>query len=197
MSTDAYQAFSGQVEQQNGGPFSSASVSGVYTYLIPGGTGEFSADGSGSIVGGGSYSVSPSGRGTGLLGEAFYLISPSRIFLLGGDADAQVGAPFSLPSVRGNYGFYVSGPGIVLLGRLTADGAGTISSETEDIFSLANGYSGALTGSGTYSVLNPRGQGIASLITSAGTSQFTFYMSSSSDAVLAGNNTLGTVSKQF
>jgi hypothetical protein len=115
ISVDPSAAFTGEIDQQTGSPFSDVSTSGGYTFALTGGSdfsflvGRFTADGQGGIAGGeedivseqgvstdvaftGAFSVSPSGRGTmaltsslGTSNFAFYLVSPSQAFLVSAD----------------------------------------------------------------------------------------------------------------
>jgi hypothetical protein len=144
----------------------------------------------------GTIPVSANGRGSatlntvrGALTFAFYVVDATHLKMveidnslaLGGDAFRQTG-PFSNASVSGPFAFTLGGADIISSGPfaaggvLTSDGAGTVTTGTEDFndagtvttnAGLSGSYSMAATGRGTLTIAN-----------SAGTFNFVIYPTS-------------------
>ncbi|MBZ5529821.1 MAG: hypothetical protein LAO20_00190 [Acidobacteriia bacterium] len=151
---------------------------------------------------GSSIAVGPSnGRGTativttlGTLHFAFYVVDANRLKLvqtdvvpvLAGEAFRQTG-PFTNASLTGPFAFVVSGADATVLGPfaaggvLTSNGAGVITSGTEDI-NDAGVLNTNLAITGTYSISGNRGT--MSLTSTAGTFNFVIYPSSSGVQVM-------------
>jgi hypothetical protein len=150
----------------------------------------------------GSIPVAANGRGAatintvrGTLTFAFYVVDATHIKLvevdaataLGGDAFRQTGA-FSNASVTGPFAFTLSGADIVSGGPfatggfLTADGAGTITSGSQD-FNDAGTITTNVALTGSYSIA-ANGRGTLSIVTGSGTFNFIIYPSSGGVLVL-------------
>jgi hypothetical protein len=150
----------------------------------------------------GSIPVASSGRGSatintarGALTFAFYVVDATHFKLvevdntlgMGGDAFRQTG-PFSNGSVSGLFAFTlagldnVSGNPFATGGILTADGAGTITSGTQD-FNDGGSLTTNVGLTGSYS-LAANGRGTMNIVSSAGTFNFTIYPSSGGVLVL-------------
>ena len=145
----------------------------------------------------GNYSVASDGRGTATIASAlgtfnftFYVVNGGDLkFLevdtapvLSGEILGQQGAPYSNASVQGGYAFILGGSstaGAFAAGGLfTADGNGNLTGGVEDINN--NGAVSQNLGiSGNYSVAS-NGRGTATFVSSVGTFQFIFYLSSGS-----------------
>jgi hypothetical protein len=150
----------------------------------------------------GSIPVAASGRGTatlntvrGALSFAYYVVDATHLKLveidaaiaLGGEAFRQTG-PFSLASVAGPFAFTIAGADVISAapfaagGVLTSDGAGTITSGTED-FNDAGLVSTNVGLTGSYTMA-ATGRGTLTLNTTAGTFTFAVYPSSGGVLVL-------------
>ena len=148
----------------------------------------------------GSYSVGTDGRGSasittsqGTSNIRFVLLSPDGGLLIqfdtfavgNGVIEKQDASAFSNSALNGGYSFGfdgISSSGAIMsaVGRFTADGAGNISAGVEDI-NDAGVVSTNVGFTGTYSVAS-NGRGTATFTSSLGTSQFSFYVVSSSRA---------------
>jgi hypothetical protein len=144
----------------------------------------------------GTIPVNSNGRGAatvntsqGTLTFAFYVVDANHLKLvevdsapvLGGDAFRQTG-PFSNASVSGPFAFTLAGADIlsggpfVAGGILTSDGAGTVTSGTEDLNDAGTLTSNVgLTGNYTMAA---NGRGTLTVTTGAGTFNFVIYPSS-------------------
>jgi hypothetical protein len=144
----------------------------------------------------GSIPVSANGRGTatmntirGALTFAFYVVDANHLKLVevdnslvvGGEAFRQTG-PFSASSVSGPFAFTLAGADIISAGPfaaggvLTSDGAGTVTSGTEDFNDVGTTTTNVgLTGSYTMAA---NGRGTLTVTTTAGTFNFVIYPSS-------------------
>lgn len=150
----------------------------------------------------GTIPVSSNGRGTatvntvrGALHFAFYVVDATHLKLveidstpvLGGEAFRQTG-PFSNASVSGPFAFTIAGADIFSAapfaagGVLTSDGAGTVTSGTED-FNDAGTITTNVGFTGNYSVLG-NGRGTLTIVTGAGTFNFVIYPTSGGVLVL-------------
>ncbi|HWF05814.1 MAG TPA: hypothetical protein VHA06_19155 [Candidatus Angelobacter sp.] len=150
----------------------------------------------------GSIPVGSSGRGTATFNTslgaqvfAFYVVDATHLklvetdvnFVLGGDAFNQTGT-FSAATLTGPFAFTVAGADILSGGPfaaggvLTADGAGNVSSGTEDI-NDAGTISTAVAITGTYT-LAADGRGTLQITSSAGIFNFVLYPTSGGILVL-------------
>ena len=110
---DSFAVATGELESQQGGPFSAASLSGDYGFSLTGNdsdnVGQFNSDRAGAITGttdindptagpipdlpfSGTYTISSNGRGDLTMGDAsgslhfyMYIVSPSKAILVGSD----------------------------------------------------------------------------------------------------------------
>jgi hypothetical protein len=150
------------------------------------------------VITGGSYSVSAiNGRGTasvisttGTSTYAFYFVSPSLVVFVGTDASAAVaglanlqsGAPFSNSSLSGSFAFasfgVASGGGFESIGRVAANGSGSLTGGVEDIAQGGTVVSDVAF-SGSYSFAS-NGRGTVQLTGSGGTANLIFYIFNSS-----------------
>ena len=149
----------------------------------------------------GSIPVSASGRGAatlntirGILTFAFYVVDANHLKLvevdnslaLGGEAFRQTG-PFSNASVTGPFAFTLAGADVISAGPfvaggvLTSNGAGTITSGTED-FNDAGTITTNIGLTGNYTMA-ANGRGTLTIATGSGT--FTFVIYPTSAGVLA------------
>jgi hypothetical protein len=146
----------------------------------------------------GTYSVGPDGRGsatiTGASGTSnfsFVMISPTQAEVIefdstttgGGNINAQTVSAFSNSALSGSYSFEFGGANpsagaLASAGVLTLDGAGKITTGTEDV-NNAGTVTNNLALSGSYNVAS-NGRGTAMVTSSNGTSSFAFYVVSSS-----------------
>ncbi|HEY1938526.1 MAG TPA: hypothetical protein VGJ33_11380 [Candidatus Angelobacter sp.] len=150
----------------------------------------------------GSIPVTASGRGTatlntsrGALHFAFYVVDANHLKVvgidslpaLGGEAFRQTGA-FSNASLTGPFAFTLAGADVLSAspfaagGILTSDGAGTISSGSED-FNDAGSISTNIGLTGTYNVA-ANGRGTLTMASALGTFTFVLYPSSGGVLVL-------------
>jgi hypothetical protein len=150
----------------------------------------------------GSIPVGSSGRGTatfntslGSLVFAFYVVDATHLklaetdvnFVLGGDAFNQTGA-FSAATLTGPFAFTVAGADILTGGPfaaggvLTADGAGNITSGTEDL-NDGGTIATATALTGTYT-LAANGRGTLQISSSSGIFNFAIYPTSGGVLVL-------------
>lgn len=166
----------------------------------------------------GVYAVAPNGRGTVTLTAggvdtnlAFYMVSSSVAFAVelsttsatSAVVNAQQGMPFSASSVAGDFGYDLSGwvvndRALDSLGQLTLSSTGSITG-TSNI--NQNGtLTPALAVSGSYSVAS-NGRATASITGGGVTSQFRFYIVSSSKVFIVEMETdevlIGVAEKQF
>lgn len=148
----------------------------------------------------GLYDIAASGRGTatltttlGTMNFAVYMVSAGKAHLISldlfpwmlGFAEKQTQASFSESDLTGNYAYFVTGfsqTGIYFsAGRLTADGLGAVSAgisdENDDGVTAENL---AFTGG---SDVAANGRGTASLTSTRGTSDISFYLVSPSRAL--------------
>ena len=152
----------------------------------------------------GSLPVASNGRGTATINTvrgtstfAFYVVDSTHIKLvetdttsslsLGGEAFRQTG-PFSNASANGSFAFTLAGADLLSAGPfaaggiLTADGAGTITSGTED-FNDAGLVTTNVGLTGSYGIA-ANGRGTLSIVTGSGTFNFIIYPSSAGILVL-------------
>src|SRR5581483_11787444 len=151
----------------------------------------------------GSLPVASNGRGTATINTvrgtstfAFYVVDSTHIKLvetdttstfLGGEAFRQTG-PFSNASVSGPFAFTMAGADLLSAGPFAAggifnaDGAGTITSGTEDFNDAGSVITNAGL-SGNYSIA-AYGRGTLSIVTGSGTFNFIIYPSSAGILVL-------------
>jgi hypothetical protein len=144
----------------------------------------------------GTIPVNSNGRGAatvnttlGTLTFAFYVVDATHLKLvevdaapvLGGEAFRQTG-PFSAASVSGPFAFTIAGADVLSGGPfaaggvLTADGAGTVTSGTEDLNDAGTVTSNVgLTGNYTMAA---NGRGTLTITTGSGTFNFVIYPSS-------------------
>ena len=152
----------------------------------------------------GSLPVASNGRGTATINTvrgtstfAFYVVDSTHLKLvetdttsslsLGGEAFRQTG-PFSNASANGPFAFTLAGADLLSAGPfaaggvLTADGAGTITSGTED-FNDVGLVTTNVGLTGNYSIA-ANGRGTLSIVTGSGTFNFIIYPSSAGILVL-------------
>jgi hypothetical protein len=150
----------------------------------------------------GSIPVASTGRGIatlntvrGTLTFAYYVVDANHLKIvetntipaLGGEAFRQTG-PFTNASVSGPFAFTVAGADLLngnpfaAGGVLTSDGAGNVTSGTED-FNDGGSITTAVPFTGTYSMA-PNGRGTLTLNTAAGIFSFAIYPSSGGVLVL-------------
>lgn len=183
------------------------SIAGIFTSDTAGNiTGVDDSNDSGSVLTNdpltGTIPVASSGRGTATINTArgastfaFYVVDATHIKLveidatlaLGGDAFRQTG-PFSNASISGPFAFTLAGADNLSVvpfatgGTLTSDGAGTITSGTQD-FNDGGTVTTNVGLTGSYSIAS-NGRGTLSIVTGAGTFTFTIYPSSGGVLVL-------------
>ena len=203
-----------------------ASTDAVHT------VGQLIADGNGNITGGafdsvengvtstnlsltGTYTVDSTGRGVitltssnGTVQEVFWLVSPSRAFIVSddpasiadGSADLQIGSSFTNASLTGQFAFFNHGFDTTDLvdrvGTIIPDGAGNLTL-TEFLNRTGVVTPTAVTLSGTYSVGT---NGRATAAVTSLSSNLVLYMISSNDAYILQNDANveidGAMSKQ-
>jgi len=150
----------------------------------------------------GAIPVASNGRGSATINTArgastfaFYVVDATHFKLvevdsglgLGGDAFRQTG-PFSNASVSGPFAFTLAGVDNLSLspfatgGILTSDGAGTITSGTQD-FNDGGSVTTNVGLTGSYSIAS-NGRGTLNIVTGAGTFTFTIYPSSGGVLIL-------------
>ncbi|HEY7402319.1 MAG TPA: hypothetical protein VIB39_02270 [Candidatus Angelobacter sp.] len=182
-------------------------VAGIFTSDNAGNiTGIDDSNDSGSVITNdpltGTIPVASSGRGTATINTvrgtstfAFYVVDTTHLKLveidsslaLAGDAFRQTG-PFSNASVSGPFAFTLAGADNLSVapfatgGVLTSDGAGTITSGTQD-FNDGGSLTTNVGLTGSYSIA-ANGRGTLSIVTTAGTFTFTIYPSSGGVLVL-------------
>ena len=167
------------------------------TGVITGGSEDIANGGvSTTTITGGSYHLGTDGRGTATIQTStgtstwqFVVESHNRLFAvtsdttsgtMGGALDLQDPTQFSINAITGNYAFVLSSPvpsaALAQVGAITADGAGNITSGTQDVNSSA-GPQVALAVTGSYiAPSSTTGRGTLTLTSSFGTQTFTYYM---------------------
>ncbi len=152
----------------------------------------------------GSIPVSANGRGSATLNTArgslvfaFYVVDANHLKVVevdttlatGGEAFRQNG-PFSPASVSGPFAFSIAGADVVAhgpfasAGVLTSDGAGNVTSGTEDFNDSGTVRTGVAVASGSNYTMAATGRGTLTVVTSAGTFNFVIYPTTSGVLVL-------------
>jgi len=236
---------SGEVLGQQGGPtFSNASLQGNFAFALGGLSGSrafasggiFTADGNGNITGGlqdinnngslsqnltlsGSYTISPSGRGTLTLtstASAFQFVlyaGSSGIFELleidgnavsSGFAQAQKSGTFSNASLQGSFALNLGGVTSAgeedISGSISANGSGALAGAL-DVNNNGSLFPNLALSGGSYTLNSSIGRGAATLQTPSGNFALNLYLINNSTALLLDVDSsrvlLGVTAKQF
>jgi Bacterial Ig-like domain (group 2) len=165
----------------------------------------------------GTYTLSSTtGRGTMTITDSlsqtshltFYMVDQDTLFFVqtdalpavAGTAKLQQSASFSSSSFSGAYAFHVSSPlqlgSLVVAGRFTSNGSGTLSAGAFDSNSLGT-VSPNVSFTGTVPAIASNGRGTATFTTTGGTIDFTFYMVSSGEVFVIETDTANVSSGEF